>query len=270
MEHSNKILSALSEVQELITKLKSGNLEVSELETLVSRSRNLYELSVVLRYKAYESHLQGIEVPEAISEVSEHPTYEDFEHGTSSETTAHIAEIEFPGEIDFSHLEKETANVENSDLQSNLFDPLPKEVTLESGEISSHISPEEHIIDISASDDTTENEQVSDEFPEPQLSDSDEFLKKFSVVDQALQSRLAMSRLDTLKGSFGLNERLQFINELFNGSSEAFSEAVKSIDEQENEYNALKKASALASQYNWDHESETVEEFVLKIKMRYA
>ena len=270
MEHSNKIISALSEVQELITKLKSGNLEVSELETLVTHSRNLYELSVVLRYKAYESHLQGIELSDTISEAFEHPPVEDFELETSIETTSHIAEIEFPSEIDFSELNEEATDNANSDLQSNLFDPLPKEENLDSEEFSTLISTEEHIIDIPVFDDRTDNEQVSDELHEPQLSDSDEFLKKFSVVDQALQSRLAMSRLDTLKGSFGLNERLQFINELFNGSSEAFSEAVKSIDEQDNEYNALKKASALASQYNWDHESETVEEFVLKIKMRYA
>jgi hypothetical protein len=101
-------------------------------------------------------------------------------------------------------------------------------------------------------------------------SEDNEFIKKFSAFDSALQTRIAMSRIDTLKGSFGLNERLQFINELFDGSSEAFSEAVKTIDEQASEMEALKKASALAARYQWDNESETVEEFVLKIKRRYA
>jgi hypothetical protein len=89
-------------------------------------------------------------------------------------------------------------------------------------------------------------------------------------MDISLESQIAMSRLETLVGSFGLNERLQFINELFDGSSEAFSEAIKSIDSQSDEQAALRKASALASQFNWDSSSETVEEFVLKIKRRYA
>jgi hypothetical protein len=79
-----------------------------------------------------------------------------------------------------------------------------------------------------------------------------------------------MSRLDTLIGSFGLNERLQFINELFEGSSEAFSEAIKTIDSLSGQHEALSRASSLATQYKWDKDSETVEDFVLKIKRRYA
>ena len=79
-----------------------------------------------------------------------------------------------------------------------------------------------------------------------------------------------MSKLDTLIGSFGLNERLQYINELFNGSSEHFSEAVKIIDNQSNIEEALLKTSVYANQFNWENDSETVEEFVIKIKRRYA
>jgi hypothetical protein len=102
------------------------------------------------------------------------------------------------------------------------------------------------------------------------ISESNEFVKRFSAIDPSIQHQLAMSRLDTLIGSFGLNERLQFINELFDGSSEAFSEAIKSIDAQSVQLAALRKASNLSEQFSWDHDSETVEEFVLKIKRRYA
>jgi hypothetical protein len=102
------------------------------------------------------------------------------------------------------------------------------------------------------------------------VAESDEFVKRFSAIDPSLQHQLTMSRLETLIGSFGLNERLQFINELFDGSSEAFSDAIKTIDTQSDEQSALRKVSTLATQFNWDQDSETVEEFVLKIKRRYA
>jgi Ca2+-binding EF-hand superfamily protein len=125
---------------------------------------------------------------------------------------------------------------------------------------------EEVVVPVVESTISTE-EWVSEQAP---VSESDDFVKRFSAIDPSIQHQLAMSRLETLIGSFGLNERLQFINELFDGSSEAFSDAIKSIDAQSDEQSALRKASNLATQFNWDHDSETVEEFVLKIKRRYA
>ena len=75
--------------------------------------------------------------------------------------------------------------------------------------------------------------------------------------------------MDTLVGSFGLNERLQYINELFDGSSEDFSNAVKTLDNQSSSQNAFLKVAEIGTLNNWDIQSETVEEFMQKIKRRY-
>lgn len=95
------------------------------------------------------------------------------------------------------------------------------------------------------------------------------FMHKFKEIEQQIASQFGISKLETLVGSFGLNERLQYINELFDGSSEAFSEAVKILDNQHSSQNAFLKVAEIGTQNNWDIQSETVEEFMQKIKRRY-
>lgn len=98
----------------------------------------------------------------------------------------------------------------------------------------------------------------------------EQFFTKFSKIDADEVQQLAISKLSTLLGAFGLNERLQCINELFDGSSEAFSEAIKVLDNAGTLDAAIKVASEFALKYEWDLNSETVDEFVFKIKRRYA
>ncbi|MEY4603989.1 MAG: hypothetical protein RIT43_1281 [Bacteroidota bacterium] len=264
MEHSKKINSALAEVNTLISKLHSGNLQLGELEALVEQSRELYELSLVLRYKAYESHSGSKEDETSDSTQPETVIIQNIEVNNIFEINADEQEVAFPESIDFSSMGQDKEMVVSpvdlfADEESHT-EPLKEELE------SKTIEPEETVEELMEDPIRTFAEQL-DAVSE---SEDNEFIKKFSAFDSALQTRIAMSRIDTLKGSFGLNERLQFINELFDGSSEAFSEAVKTIDEQASEMEALKKASALAARYQWDNESETVEEFVLKIKRRYA
>jgi hypothetical protein len=95
------------------------------------------------------------------------------------------------------------------------------------------------------------------------------FMHKFKEIEHTLANQFGISKLDTLVGSFGLNERLQYINELFDGSSEDFSNAVKTLDNQSSSQNAFLKVAEIGTLNNWDIQSETVEEFMQKIKRRY-
>jgi hypothetical protein len=89
-------------------------------------------------------------------------------------------------------------------------------------------------------------------------------------ISSKVASPAGMMKLDTLIGSFGLNERLQYINELFEGSSEGFSEAIKAIDHSGDFNQAIEKIAGFANQHHWDLESETVEDFIAKVKRRHA
>lgn len=76
--------------------------------------------------------------------------------------------------------------------------------------------------------------------------------------------------LESLIGAFTLNEKLQFINELFDGSSDDFSSNVKQLDQLASIDAARNMIAELAATYNWDTDSEIVEDFMYKICRRYA
>lgn len=89
-------------------------------------------------------------------------------------------------------------------------------------------------------------------------------------IAKNVRSKSNIMPLDSLIGSFTLNEKLLFINELFGGSSDNFSNAVKKLDSQQNLSVAMEAMAEMAATYAWDMESDTIEEFMHKICRRYA
>lgn len=275
MANQQKLGKTLEELHTLVARLKAGDLQLNELESLVLNARELYELSLVLRYKAYEGQVQGtvaeshhVEIaPQAAQDVEETKVSAPEPKASEEVIQPAIDFSMFDEPVEMPSLEKEV-QIEEEEYQEPVTEN-ETEFVMEQPQVEPLESPEiiaEVEVPVVESIIVTE-EWVSEQAP---VSESDDFVKRFSAIDPSIQHQLAMSRLETLIGSFGLNERLQFINELFDGSSEAFSDAIKSIDAQSDEQSALRKASNLATQFNWDHDSETVEEFVLKIKRRYA
>lgn len=93
---------------------------------------------------------------------------------------------------------------------------------------------------------------------------------KLKSIEKGLRINYSIVPLETLIGSFTLNERLQFINELFEGSSDSFSNAVKKLDSLDGLDSARMVVADFASSNNWDLDSEIVEDFLVKICRRYA
>ena len=81
---------------------------------------------------------------------------------------------------------------------------------------------------------------------------------------------MSASKIDTLKSAFGLNEKMQVINDLFNGNSDFFNKAIEILDTQSTPEMARQKLSEIAVSNEWDLEQEIVEEFVRKVERRYA
>lgn len=90
------------------------------------------------------------------------------------------------------------------------------------------------------------------------------------VVEDTVRMKYSIVPLETLIGSFSLNEKLQLINELYGGSSDVFSSAIKRLDAQANLSATRPILAEMAEMHNWDLESETTEEFIFKICRRYA
>lgn len=120
---------------------------------------------------------------------------------------------------------------------------------------------------------TFENPIEETEMPQAEKSSftgDSETENKLKSIEKSLRINYSIVPLETLIGSFTLNERLQFINELFEGSSDSFSNAVKKLDGLDGLDSARTIIADFASTNNWDLESEIVEDFLVKICRRYA
>jgi len=94
--------------------------------------------------------------------------------------------------------------------------------------------------------------------------------KRLTNEDNSLAARLMAVRLETLKGAFGFNERLQIIQELFDGSNDDFTQAIERLDALNSKNEARNIVSTYAHQYAWDKDSNLALEFIQKVERRYA
>jgi hypothetical protein len=97
-------------------------------------------------------------------------------------------------------------------------------------------------------------------------------IAQFRAMEKNIRGERTILPLESLAGSFTLTEKLQYINALFGGSSEAFGTAVKNLNEQQNMAGAILVliGNAESNAWNFVKSFEIIEEFVLKICRRYA
>jgi len=123
-------------------------------------------------------------------------------------------------------------------------------------------------------------EEIVDEFTEETIEvtttaplvsgDVHPLYKRLVADDNSLAARLMAVRLETLKGAFGFNERLQIIQELFKGSGEDFTKAIETLDTLGTKNEARSIVSGYAHQFEWDKDSNLALEFIQKVERRYA
>jgi hypothetical protein len=271
----------VSSIENGLKKISKGNITLIELEETVASSRELYERLLIVRYKVYENSILSNEESEELEVVEKQK-----EEKTIPEENKEI-------EIIF---EEETNDIaEDSVIRFDLFDtpeiePELKEVEI-LPEVEEEINPsiEEEVlpeIEINEEDlveenldaeeeiENTESENIeaSKEIHEaPEISkDASDLFPKLLKIEKSIAQNYQVMPLETLIGSFTLNERLQFINELFDGSSDLFSSSIKRLDSQADRVSARALVAEFAIANAWDMDGEVVEDFMLKICSRYA
>lgn len=282
----------IKELSDLGSKLDSGELDESELEKIQVLSKNLYERAIVLNYKAKEERVFTSSKSEKSSSEN---SIEDANSTEGSRTD--IENNDYDEENEKVEQEKPKSQ-ENSKESEELFSfdfseeetkPHNSEVKQESESVIE--SSEEKQTEEEKKVEEQEYDAVSEEVDEVEpekpknrttvttekathISSDDKtvsFYERFTQVhDQSLLDVLASQKIESLKGAFGLNDRLQIINDLFDGESERFSQAVESLDNQSTSENARRKLSEIAAQHQWEPDNKVVENFVKMVERRYA
>ncbi len=273
----------IEEISSLLAKIKSGEAIQADLEAFVTATSQLNERAIVLRYKAYESSVFG-------------------ETNVSMPNDNPIADI--PGTILDSPIEDKTVSttVETEEPAFDLFamedEPINAEIPVENVTESPivddfEISANEPIVEVNTNltDEPSYFDLIEEKAPEePRYSSSTEptlnelhqaseasasdewhpIYKNINQNDGSLTARLMHVRLDTLKGAFGFNERIQIVQELFGGSNDAFSNFIESIELLSQRDEARMLVTQIAVQNRWNADDQLAIELVQKIERKYA
>ena len=298
------IKTILGHLESGLEKLESGQLSPEDMELLVEDAKELYERMVIMRYKIYETNVLGVSAP-VVSASIRQPEIETpidlfgaIDLGSEPEFEVTFAnedpiieeeKVSYPLELDD---EEETEDEEVNDNSFATVEELEDEDEQEEEEEGSFLDQDESSLseelveatEFNNSDILEEDEEAQDVKPEPFIEETPievpqtNYEPQFSAdqpiwmaeMEANIRDNRSIFPLETLAGAFTLNEKLQFINELFDGSSDDFSSSVKQLDQLTNMDAARNMLAELSQSFNWDTESEIVEDFIYKICRRHA
>lgn len=254
-----------------LSNLESGQLTPDEIEGHLDLVRELYERTLILRYKVFERHSTIETAAPSAEEIAPVIEAQELHEETVSTTGETVAEAGFPVE------EEEETEVYTA-IEFDFFSPDAEPITEENIQQEPVFTPEPVAQGWQAEENAApEKEEATEPFtPEETYGAPSETKKgghyeqRISEIEQEIRNQIGFNSLPTLIGAFGLNERLLYINELFDGSSESFSDAIKYLDTRSNLSETTAFIEEIAEKFNWDIESETVEEFIQKLCRRYA
>lgn len=264
MDKLNNYKAKVNNVLALIDKMEKGELSLSELSQLEQLTREIHERSIILKYKAYESKSTVVKPVQEEVVVEETPIIEEAAIEEKQEEAAPSFDLFGGGEA-----------VNEEEPEAPLFDFSASETTEEPAveEIPTS-TPVENTLEQEKAEENSYTAPSIEERTEPIVEATNtattSFVDRLSIPDDSLSTQFSMGSIDSLVGAFGFNDRLRFINDLFDGSSDSFGDAVKALDNQVSFDAAKQKVEELAVNHSWDPEEDVVVEFMTLIKRRYA
>lgn len=253
----NILQKDVEELEELIVEMKSNQqFDALSLEIMHTRTKGMLQLLQMIKFHEVVTgdNLQEKEKPGFTSMgVSE---------GIRSESAPDIPKDQIKvGAESFIPERKEKTKAATHELDD---DPIfTSGMKVEKTEWNGQIPPAD-----SRSDDDM---LVEDSDSNPIASRiGDSFLKGRSVNDmktdqQKLEFKLSNRPVTSIQSAIGINDRFQYIRELFDGDKSRFAEAVKALDSMENMEDAV---NYLRIHYKWK-KNETSLKFIHLVKRRF-
>lgn len=254
----NFLINDLSELDELFAE-KSNNsfdtLEMDFLRTRVKGAKKLVQILIEREKPVDEEILENMEKTEPVKEIAKVEVEE--EKVLLKEEIISVEKTE----------EKEIRVEETKEViepvRKEIIEPVKKEVVEEVN------APEKKELEKSRQEELELEEEDVVEHPNRRLGDS--FLKEKSVNDLLagdsgkLEHKLSNRPVASIQTSIGINDRFQYIRELFEGSADDFAKTVAELDNMSN----LKEAvSFLQQNFKWK-KNDTSLKFVHLVKRRF-
>ena len=274
----SQMKTLIDSISKNIAAIKGSNITIEELDFLVEQTNLLHERLVILRYKVYEQKERLDDPIETVVEATEiNETSIPLESDSKDKSPEQKP-------FDFSLFEEEEEALLENDPEKTIEEHYSETTILdEENGIIDEITIKEHSATVEEGDSIimiNKEETTTIAFSsaeEPKLGNdivaSDHpLIAQFRALEKNARIERAIVPIDSLIGSFSLTEKLQFINGLFGGSSEAFASATKQLNDQPNMTAAILALVNIAETNSWDFaiSAETIDEFMAKLCRRYA
>jgi hypothetical protein len=277
-----------------IKAIEEQDINIEDLDFLVTQCNLLQEQLIILRYKVYEEVAAKNNGDKSAEVMNSVPALEAMEETvidaveTPVVTDTPVVEVNdtppASKPFDFSLFSDEEEALLEPESDKTIEEHYSETTTIEDEHgITEETTIKEHAATIEEGDSiiVINKEEVttisfsneSEERNDQQIVASDHpMIAQFRTMEKNIRGERAILPLESLAGSFTLTEKLQYINALFGGSSEAFGTAVKNLNEQQNMAGAILVliGNAESNAWNFVKSFEIIEEFVLKICRRYA
>lgn len=256
----NILLKDMGELEELVAEIKQrGKFDSLEIEFLHTRARGIMQLLHMLN--GYEEHEK--EVPETIQKIAEEIQQKIPEENTSKTDPGNEAQMK-EAILSEEKIEEPAAETEEQPEE------FPKE-TKDRSEIKEHIDKMQVPAEETNEEENDEVELEEEVTTEVNQRLGDSFLKGKSVNDiiydqNKLEFKLSNRPVSSIRSAIGINDRFQYIRELFDGSSDKFAETVTSLDKMNSIYEAV---TYLQQNFKWK-KNETSLKFVNLVKRRFT
>jgi hypothetical protein len=223
----------------------TGSGDAKTLDKAIATAHELLEKLYILRYKSYEA---GI-FKETPNEIPEFDLAGLGAEEELSEQIAHAAPAPSEQLFDLPSQEDEGEQIITHEDQSELL-PINDIVPTAEEELPIVIEP-----------------VIQAEIPlEPLIASTPLALEALISISHGKHEKI-----DKFNGNYSLKEKITFINELFNGSSESFASAVKQIDSHASMDTLMPTLNYLSATHTWSNvNQEALSKFIEKVVAKYA
>jgi hypothetical protein len=277
----------IAEIEELFTDKGSEGFDEYEIEFIQSRFKGAKQVIQILSEKENkqlrnirprpvmkedDKEVEILSVDDEVSDSSEKPSPEPEEKSEPTEASVDEQErlqalSDFEAEVKLEEKVHVQAQIEEDDAASIQNQPdVDKEPELPQMESEEVDDVDEH------SKSNVELDEEDEESGNANHRLGDSFSKEKSVNELLagddsgkLEYKISNSPVASLKSAIGINDRYQYIRELFEGNGDAFTKAVSDLD---NLNNIQEAVNYLQQNYKWK-KNDTSLKFVNLIKRRF-
>lgn len=259
MEKFKSIPELIQSLNQLALRINKGSVGLEEFETTLRDARELYERLVILRYKAIEDrNLMGMSTSEQKAEdkVEEAPE-------STEELPLAAKQISLIDSIE--EIAREAPPV-SEPKKPEPKDPKPAE------SVAPKTSPKPENVEERANENAAprKKEEESKSRKSDVIPPANVQAKKMEEMPDTLADKLGQSRIDDLTVAIGLNQKFQFINELFDGDADTYRKAVQTLNQCDSQEEALQLVkNEWMNPYNWDEEDKVTLTFLNLVERRY-